>query len=205
MSTTDDDHNRLTRYIFTYTGQRVEEEGGAGAPTLTDISVQLGRIPRFVGATAVWWPVLLHSFVVRDLVTMWGAGPDAQLEALFHDAHEALTGDVPSPFKPPALSALQRDLDRRMRPALRVPDPSDEVVQLVKRADTTALLAEASWLTVESKRWVRDAGGADSDAVAIVQEVLHRYPGYADTLEATGEAVQDYIMLFESLRETVNG
>lgn len=206
MNTTDNEHNKFTDYIYTYTGARVDEIGGSGVPTVTDIAVHCGRIPRFIGATAVWWPVLLHLFVVQRLVSEAGGNAAAQLEALFHDAHESVTGDIPSPFKPKALSKLQHEMDQRMRTHYGIPKPSSEVAALVKEADTVALLAEAVLVGPPyppEDNWIAERGGAAEDAKEIVRQVLEMYPGYADTLEVTGSAVQDYIMLFESLLEVL--
>lgn len=203
--TTDDDHNKLTRYIHTYTGVVVEEAGGTGVPTVLDIAVHCGRITRFAGATVVWWPVLLHLFVVQRIVAdMYSGGVVEQFEALFHDAHEAITCDVPSPFKPASMSAYQRELDARMRAYYRIPEPDVTVHALVKKADTVALLAEAVLIGPGDGQWAKERG-VSPQAVQIVQEVLNRYPGFADTLEPTGEAVQDYIMLFETLLEEIRG
>lgn len=204
--TTDPDYNRLTGYVFTYTGQRVEGAGGTGSPTILDFAVQTGRESRFVGATIVFWPVLLHLFVVRAIVAeILEGGPEAQLEALFHDAHEGITADVPSPFKPRALSELQAEFDRRFRHDLGIPEPTAEVEEMIAKADRIALLAEGALLSTGSRDWIEENGGVDEEAIEIVRRVAEEYPGYADVLEPTGAAVTDFVLLFESLLDYVTG
>ena len=203
-STTDDYHNRLTGYIYTWSGWQVDGVGGQGVPMVMDIAVQAGRITRFVGATVVWWPVLLHLLLVRRIVEEMGGGVVAQFEGLFHDAHEVVTGDVPSPFKPPALSALQREIDARMRAHYGIPEPTSQVKAMIKAADTAALLAEAKILGPPGDpKWITDHGGADPDVMDFVRDLLETYPGYADTLDPQGAAVQDYKLLFNLLLEEV--
>lgn len=206
MTDLDGLHNKLTRYALTYTGRPVYEYQGGdidhrahGAPTLTDIAVQCGRIARFVGATAIYYPVLLHLFVVRSVVEAMGGGPRAQLEALLHDAHEAITGDIPSPYKSSVMADFQRELDLRLYRTLRIREPSPQETQMVKDADRLVLLAEAHLIGPPGSDWVQEAGGADPDVVEIVQYVLEEYPAYADVLEANGRAVQDYLLLASSL------
>lgn len=196
----------MTKWILTYTGQRVDEPGGEGAPNLSDIAVQTGRVARFAGATVMFWPVLLHHFVVRGIVAYEGGDLRAQLEALLHDAHECLTGDVPSPFKPREMGEFQEELDVRIRASLGLDEPDPETHLLVKRADTAALLAEGLVLGPPgSAEWVRSAGGAEPYAVDIVHTILQEYPGYVDVLEPNGRAVQDYVTLVESLLTQVKG
>ena len=68
----------------------------------------LGRIGRF-GGQHPESNVLRHSLSVchqcRD------APPEDQLWALYHDAHEILTGEITRPFKTPEILVLQVDAD----------------------------------------------------------------------------------------------
>lgn len=67
-----------------------------------DIAVQLGRIPRWNGATIgradEIYPVAMHSVLVAQLLPP-DSPPLLKLVALLHDAAEAYTGDMPSPVK----------------------------------------------------------------------------------------------------------
>lgn len=116
-----------------------------GAPTIADISRGLARAQRFAGQGRYTWTVAEHSLFVERLAQEMGFPHRTRLLALMHDAHEAFTGDVPSPFKPPALRQLQGRLDRQifrtLAPALEQCNEDEE--QAVRRLDHRALLAEA--------------------------------------------------------------
>lgn len=62
--------------------------------SIVDIATHLAYEPRFAGALQVPYCVAEHSIHVARL-----ASKDAKLQALFHDAHEAYTKDIPSPLK----------------------------------------------------------------------------------------------------------
>lgn len=138
-------------YIMTASGQCV---GETGAPTLDDIILALGRAPRFGGHSREPWTVLQHSLFVHALarraaayVEHWGSAARAVffLHALLHDAHEAVTADVPSPFKSASLKMFQRKLDQRIARALVPEEPQlflRDVIE-IQRLDHEALLAEA--------------------------------------------------------------
>lgn len=119
------------------------------APTLDDIALGLSRAARFGGQGRCWWSVLDHSFVVMHLVREALKGEDpvlvatAALYALLHDAHEAVTGDVPTPWKPKALKVAQAELDRRIYARFKLEPPTDSTAEQIRVADRQALVAEA--------------------------------------------------------------
>jgi hypothetical protein len=95
----------------TFSGRRLVL--GRVAPAdidLTDIAVQLSRICRFNGATRRWYCVAEHSLRVAERL-----GPDAppmrRLQALLHDAPEAILGDLIAPLK--RLDAVYRGLEHQ--------------------------------------------------------------------------------------------
>lgn len=61
--------------------------------SLEDIAVPLFKIERFNGHLGANWTLGHHSILVSRLMD------HHELEALFHDASEAYTGDCPGPFK----------------------------------------------------------------------------------------------------------
>lgn len=77
-----------------------------------DLAVQLARIPRWNGATIgrpdEVYPVAMHSVLVSMLLPA-DASPALKLVALLHDAHEAYTGDMPSPVKWAIRHVLRRN------------------------------------------------------------------------------------------------
>ena len=133
--------------ILTYDGVFVPRYGTT-VPTLFAIGVALSRIPRFAGHTREEWTVLDHSLFVARLADdeiATEATTYLPLCALLHDAHEAITSDVPTPFKNDDLRETQDVLDleiaRRYIPGgvatLRKLEP------VLKELDYRALLAEA--------------------------------------------------------------
>lgn len=121
-----------------------------GVPTVPDVAIALSRLPRFGGHTRRPWSVADHSLfcyrLALDVRTMLPAlALRMRLAVLMHDWHEALTGDMPTPFKNEALRAQQNDIDKRLMDVLypggwrRFLEWSEEV----KYIDREALLAEA--------------------------------------------------------------
>lgn len=69
---------------------------------LDDIALVLSRLPRFGGAAkaeAGSYSVLDHSVFCHNIALTAGAGADLRCAVLMHDAHEYLTGDMPTPVK----------------------------------------------------------------------------------------------------------
>jgi hypothetical protein len=99
--------------MITQSGVHIQTIGGeAGTPTAMDIAVHFGRICRFGGA--VWYPLLPHSIFV-GLMAYQRSGELMNLVwGFLHDAHEAVTADVPMPFKCDCLRREQIALDNRI-------------------------------------------------------------------------------------------
>lgn len=116
------------------------------APTLEDMGLGLSRQPRFTGQTRVWFSVLDHSFFVHDMAGT--ETPEVQLAVLLHDAHESLTGDVPSGFKNEELRDLQKGFLDTLIAEAHFPGGYDaftrpEVREAIAEYDARALVAEA--------------------------------------------------------------
>ena len=79
------------------TGTAVVLQGNT--PSIYVIAHSLAQINRFTGHASRPYSVAEHSLLVCDIVASMGLGPQAQLAALMHDAHECITGDVASPIK----------------------------------------------------------------------------------------------------------
>lgn len=130
--------------MLTYT-DRVVLPVIATNPSLIDIGVSLSRMPRFGGHTRRWWSVLDHTLFCDELVRNSGCTRHERLAVLLHDAHEAVTADVPTDAKGNELRWLQQDLDRVIMEAFF---PGGWTTyqgykSLVKRIDFLALVAEA--------------------------------------------------------------
>jgi hypothetical protein len=135
-------------YILTNSGRKVGPS--IGAPSLDDIVLALSRQPRFGGHGRVFYSVLDHSLFVEELAATFGyvgkvVDSRFRLAALLHDAHEAMTGDIPSPFKTREIRHIQDGLDTRLLAELMPETPwlLQRYHITVKSLDTRALLAEA--------------------------------------------------------------
>lgn len=115
--------------------------------SIRDIAVQLSRISRFNGATALPYYVAQHSVLVAQIAGILGASPRDQFVALLHDAHEAFLGDITRPV----LRALAEmgdiqfpDLRWRMDKAIfwAFGMRFDGLPDIVKTADEVALSTE---------------------------------------------------------------
>ncbi|KKL84677.1 hypothetical protein LCGC14_1962380, partial [marine sediment metagenome] len=131
--------------MFTFEGKDVTAD--AGAPSLRDLGVHLSREGRYVGAAQRFWPVSLHSLAVTDLLPR-----KLEHHGLLHDAAEALTGDIPKPFKIPEMKALEIRLLHRIYESLRVEFPTPDEEKQIKEADARIFAAEVH-LFGPSKAW----------------------------------------------------
>jgi hypothetical protein len=127
--------------MISYSNREVWPEGD-GTPSLIDIGVALGRIPRFCGHTKEWYPVLAHVLTVATIL------PDKYaLYGLLHDSPEACMGDVPTPWKTEVARRREYMLLRRIYAENGLSFPISERAQsAVDTADHQALVAEAHTL-----------------------------------------------------------
>jgi hypothetical protein len=99
--------------MITQSGVHIQKIGGVeGTPTATDIAVHAGRICRFGGA--VWSPLLAHLIFVGFMAYRRSGNGANLLWGFLHDAHEAVTGEVPRPFKCDCMRAEQQAIDMRL-------------------------------------------------------------------------------------------
>jgi hypothetical protein len=133
---------------LTYSGRNVKP-GNGEHPSLIDIAVGLSRQPRFAGQTRRWWSVLDHTLFGDEIVQYSYPTEDIRrrrLAWLLHDAHEAITADVPTDVKRETLlGAAQAKLDADIYDAFF---PGGylaflEHEPMVKDIDQRALRAEA--------------------------------------------------------------
>ena len=66
---------------------------------LSDICGTLAHICRYGGRVNRFYSVAEHSLLVGELLRDAGCDARTVLGGLLHDAHEAITGDMPSPMK----------------------------------------------------------------------------------------------------------
>lgn len=173
--------------FMTHSGVHITPD--SGSPEIIDIAIGLGRIGRWGGQSRFFWPVLLHSMVVADMLP-------AHLEAhgLLHDATEILIGDVPRAFKLPEVSALEKVLHARIAKHLGLPELNQDDAWLVKHVDNCVLVAEAFVLGPigTADLFVKSNVEPGSVTVHYVEKMVNRY-FYADTISVDSRAVQDFV------------
>jgi hypothetical protein len=190
---------RARNPVITFSGVRIEPStkfGGKydGVPTLVDIAVGLGRMPRFAGQTRRWWSGILHSFVTHEICRLEGGTSRDQLLCLLHDAHEAVTGDIPAFFKTKDMSVFQAEIDERLYTAYGLWPISEVEHDIVKACDDAALRAEAAVLgPANIMSHLSDPAQAH---VQIVQEICMRFPNASDTDGIDCKASQWFYNLF---------
>ena len=147
----------------------------SGMLSLDEFAVGLSRLPRFAGQTVVPWTVAHHLLVCRQLSLY---RPDLAVHALLHDAHEAMTGDIPTTFKTRDLKRSQRRLDARIYSAFNVPLPTMVQAKQIKEIDSRALLAEAAMVTPTAtyKRICLERGSEAREQDTFVVERLMTHP-----------------------------
>jgi hypothetical protein len=158
--------NGTLPFVFSVDGRKIGP--GYEPPTLSEISRGLGKLCRFAGNCRVFWPVLLHSMVVADLVA-----PEVELYALLHDAAEVVFNDTPTPFKPPFFEAREAAVLRNLFESLKVPQPTEAVWKRVKVADTAALHAEA--FVLGPRGLAEHLGDRESHTEILVKNYLREY------------------------------
>lgn len=147
------DELRAHNYITTYSGERFYYDN-PGPFKLRDIAHALSYLPRFSGMTRHFYSVAQHSLMVADMARDC-AFFDVRDEqyALLHDAHEAYTGDIPTPLKwaCPELKAIEDRIAFALRFKFRIHWMTSV---LVKECDTAALHVEAAALLRPMPAWV---------------------------------------------------
>ena len=122
--------------------------------TFGDIAWALSRASRFNGHTQGEHPysVAQHSVWVAFIAQyFFDANRVTTLQALFHDAHEAYTGDIATPLKTlpgilESIKPVEQRLQQTIHAAFFIPEPTDNAIEIIKTADRYALAVEAHHL-----------------------------------------------------------
>jgi len=118
---------------------------------LFDIAASLAKICRFAGATSVHYSVAQHAVLVSNIVmSLPGASALMALQALHHDDHEMVTGDIPLPFRhaisdltgDDVIAAMQHEVDVAIYAGLGLPMPTVKAASMIATADKVALATE---------------------------------------------------------------
>jgi hypothetical protein len=121
-----------------------------------DIASSLSKLCRYCGHCRMFYSVAEHSVMVAEILKQQGHTPAVQLLGLFHDAHEAYTGDMLSPLKRfdwssaggMEFGALQQEIQEAIEEAV-LPDGIDlepSAIEVVHQADLVALATERAYL-----------------------------------------------------------
>lgn len=118
---------------------------------LFDIAASLAKICRFAGATSTHYSVAQHAVLVSNIVlSLPGATALIALQALHHDDHEMVTGDIPLPFRralsdltgDDVIAAMQHEVDVAIYAGLGLPMPTTKAASMIATADKVALVTE---------------------------------------------------------------
>lgn len=158
--------------VMGYSGALVSLVDAGDRVNLEDIAVQLGRIPRFVGATEPFLSGIHHALNCELIAASAGYGMAERATCLSHDFHEAFTGDVPKPLKGEWLSDLQRKLDRMIYRDLDIPKVTS---LLVHEIDYAALVTEAYCFGPEGMvEYISPGAEPDTENIRIVRHVCDK-------------------------------
>lgn len=150
------------------------------APTLEDIAWGLQHIYRFGAQTETPWNVLQHQLACEELARSEMLSDRILFFALMHDAHEAMTGDVPGTWKTKDLRQRQAGLDARIYQSLSIAPPSAIESEVVHSLDQRLLLAEARAIGVLGcyEAIMDELHGARADRAALlsVDKILAAHP-----------------------------
>lgn len=176
-------------------------------PTSLDIVIQdiarpLSRIPRFCGHTNFALSVAEHSVVVSRIVKQLDGDELTQLHALMHDAHEAFTGDIPTPLKNYMrevhgfdISQVQAVINTNILAALGVPELHGfEQVEKILAADRYALKIERDKFMESSLDW------GDTDTIRYAESWAELY---GKNVLCAADAMKDFIARYKFLMRAV--
>ena len=156
---------------------------------IDDMITCLDRTYRWLGT--IPFTVNQHQALVFVLVKRWGGNFATQLEALIHDGHEYVTGDLASPFKDRlwmegpdgdylCVADVQEKVQKAIRAKLRFTLEQVAAVdfELVGKADLFA--REMEWEHWQDEDTANRAGNADYDPldVEIAHETIGNLAGY---------------------------
>lgn len=210
----------VSMLIETVSGKRINVTCPIAADIeLTDIAWALSRIPRFAGhtITEIAYNVAQHSVYVSQLAEellrsredfiideeVWESvlhindKPQLLIKALIHDAHEAYTGDIPSPVKKiPELyetfKCIEMRLDHAILSHLGLSEVTDDEKVVIKYCDKLAQ-------SIEGYQFMPSRGSLWTLPKPTLKR-LQTFPQPKKPLSS----FEDFIIRFEYLSEAVS-
>jgi 5'-deoxynucleotidase YfbR-like HD superfamily hydrolase len=189
---------------------------------LNDIAWSLSRIPRFVGhsITIVPYNVAQHSIFVAKTVQDWIANGSEYTEiansifflkncdrdiqqrvcllALLHDAHEYITGDIPSPVKSiPKVKEIIKELEKKIDAVIRIKFdladwPKTKYLDQDLRAHVEHLIKFADLYSrkIEAYTFIKSRGKDWSGLPEVSLEKLQSFEAPSTSIESYREFVK---------------
>lgn len=119
--------------------------------SVDDIAHGLAHVCRYAGQCSRFFSVAEHSVLVSQIV------PHSEMSALFHDAAEAIIGDMPAPLKRmlPEYKVIETNIERVIFRSIGItwPPPNE-----VKQADYQVMATELGVLMPPgTNEWIRRA------------------------------------------------
>jgi hypothetical protein len=170
--------------LYTYSGVVAYPNG---QHNLRDIAIGLSREGRYVGQGMRWYPVMLHTFVVCDLLPK-----RLKAHGLLHDSPEYVTGDAPKPTKTDASEAFEQQLLLDIYHSLGFTPPTATQHRLIKVADKLAQRGEVWTVGTQALQPERERY---PKAEELTLHYVEKY-GYAECLDAGGLAQMEFMRRF---------
>lgn len=144
---------------------------------IKDIGHALSNICRFAGHVKEFYSVAEHSVAVAAWLRKQGFAPGVQMAGLLHDAHEAYTGDLPTPLKRLmgfSVDAVQGGIQALIHTMVfGKPNLKAEAIQAVTEADRVLLHVEA--IQLQDATWASPEIAAQYDiTLACLEPTLAR-------------------------------
>jgi hypothetical protein len=184
--------------MYTYSGDQVDEEGGS--PSVSDVAIGLGRIPRLCGAGRVWWTYLHYAFALMEVALRENQRyyrydeAEVAAQALVREAHSAVT------LLWPQGREFKDELQQRIHQAWDVPYPhlDSAMRELIDRAATRAFVAEVDCFAPGSMRKLPIFGEAPFEDQQIIRGVWWVQSEPSCTIGDRCEAVAAYTEFFKN-------
>lgn len=124
-----------------------------------DIAESLSKINRFTGHTIPTYSVAQHCLLVSYLLD----GSGYEMEGLFHDAHEYITGDISSPMKNAIKEMVYRLTGEHVDVIKAIEKPIDEQIAkqfgLIFPRPPAVKAADLEAMTLERRQLMHPASG----------------------------------------------
>lgn len=166
---------------------------GASSPSANDVAVASGRICRYAGNGVHFWPVLLHCFVVMDLVGL--NFPHLRVPAMFHDSVEVMSSDIPTTFKNAGNKEVEKTLLHQIFQDNDIYWPTVDEWAYIKVADDRAFVGEI--YTVGTAGLKSFYSRRDTVAEDVVSFYFHKYSPM-ECIVPEGMAVAEFVRRYEA-------